>query len=81
LVLFILAARAQAPATETTEEILRKGTIVDGNIQKAITAHIADQDINLDKQLPEDKRVFPPILIHKNNEIEFDWTIGLECPA
>ncbi len=48
----------QQTSKPDTEETLRKGQIVAGNIQTAITGHILDDpSFRQNKQLPEDPRI------------------------
>ena len=67
------------PASDPAQaEILRKGEIVAGNVQKAIELHVIDDPLfGSKKQLPEDKRAMPSILATKDG-ILMDWTPGQE---
>lgn len=66
-------------ADETQAEILRKGTIVAGNVQTAITNHILDDPTFPNKkQLPEETQNHPKILTLKDGFL-FDWTPGQQA--
>jgi hypothetical protein len=70
----------QTTASETTEEVLRKGSIVSSNIQEAITEHLTlDHNFKVAKQLPEQRHELPPLLVYKNGDIDFDWTPGQQA--
>ena len=63
-----------------TDETLRKGQIVAGNIQTAVTSHILDDpSFRQNKQLPEDPQNHPKILVFKDGSFKFDWTPGQEA--
>lgn len=70
----------QQTSKPDTEETLRKGQIVAGNIQTAITGHILDDpSFRQNKQLPEDPQNHPRILTFKDGSFAFDWTPGQEA--
>ena len=76
-ILLAFRLRAQVIASDETVGVLRKGAIVDGNIQKAINRHITeDENFRMSKQQPEDKRDFPAFLVHKNGDVDIDWSTG-----
>jgi hypothetical protein len=67
----------QKPATELQDAVFIGATVAAQHIQEAISEHIAnDADFHLTKQLPEDKRPGPGILIKKDGSVSFDWTPG-----
>jgi hypothetical protein len=81
LMIFVLVFVCELnAASETFEDILRKATIVAGNIQTAITAHLTeDQDYQVTKQFPEDRRNPPSVLVKKDGSFTFDWTPGQQA--
>lgn len=73
-------AQIQKPNGAGDEETLRKGEIVAHNVQTALTEHqMEDTSFQASKQLPEDKRDFPKMLVLKDNTILLDWTSGQEA--
>jgi hypothetical protein len=69
---------AQIISTDT-KEILRKGEIVAGNIQRAVKMHtVDDPNFHPNKQLPEDKQNPPKMLVLKDGTLIFDTTPGQE---
>jgi len=77
---FVCFPAQSQSASESTEVILIHATVVDSNIQNALSEHLTlDPNFKASKQLPEDKRDFPPILFNKDNAIEFDWTPGQQA--
>jgi hypothetical protein len=75
-----IAQQAIRTDNPDTAETLRKGQIVAGNIQTAITGHILDDPgFRQNKQLPEDPQNHPKILVFKDGSFIFDWTPGQEA--
>jgi hypothetical protein len=73
-------AQVSKPSDPDTEETLRKGQIVAGNIQTAFTSHILDDpNLRQNKQLPEDQQNHPKILVFKDGSFVFDWTPGQQA--
>ena len=67
----------QKPATQSVDDVLLKAESVSHNIGEAITEHITkDANFHWTKQLPEDKRPDPGILVKKDGSFSFDWTPG-----
>jgi hypothetical protein len=67
----------QKTANQYVDDVLLKAEIVSSNIQQAIRDHFrSDANLRLTKQLPEDKRPDPGILIKKDGSISFDQTPG-----
>jgi hypothetical protein len=80
IVVITCGALCQTKTAESTEEILRKGSIVSHNIQTAITAHITeDENFKMSKQIPEERHELPPLLVYKNGNFDFDWTPGQQA--
>jgi hypothetical protein len=79
--IFLIALSSQKnPEPDLTKDVLLKGSIVTGNIETAILAHVTD-DPNFERrlQLPEDKQHEPKILVKKDGRFEFDWTPGQQA--
>jgi hypothetical protein len=71
------AISAQKTAPEPADAVFVDATIAAHNIEEAITEHItSDPSFHPTKQLPEDRRDFPPPLITKDGGFDFDWTLG-----
>jgi hypothetical protein len=67
----------QKPASQSVDDILLKAEIAAHNVGEAITEHITnDANFHWTKQLPEDKRPDPGILVKKDESFSFDWTPG-----
>jgi len=69
--------QGQEPATEPDDVVFVHAGIAAHNIEEAIAEHIShDPNFHLSKQLPEDRRPDPGILIKKDGTFSFDWTTG-----
>lgn len=76
-VVFRFQVLGQTGKPESADEVLIKGEIVAGNIQTAILMHTTDEpDFKNAKQLPDDSRPLPKVLVLKNGDWYFDWTPG-----
>jgi hypothetical protein len=62
---------------ESDDDVFVHAGVAAHNIEEAITEHITnDPNFQQTKQLPEDRRPFPGVLIKKDGTFSFDWTTG-----
>ncbi len=75
IMVFLASGYGQKTTNESVTAVLLKGDTVASNIEEAITSHITeDAGFRRAKQLPEDSRSLPDILVKQDGSFAFDWT-------